>query len=65
MGLSYLGSTVALEEPKFHKNGGSSVKHKFLSGVVSSEADAVEKYYTAVTDMFFFLKNMFKYHLYT
>ena len=49
---------------KISQNGGFSLKHKYLSGIVSYEADAVEKYHTAVTD-FFCLKNVFEYHLYT
>jgi hypothetical protein len=37
---------------KISQNGGFSLKHKYLSGIVSYEADAVEKYHTAVTDFF-------------
>jgi hypothetical protein len=42
MRLSYLGLAVALEEPNFHGNGSASVKHKYLSRVISSEADAAK-----------------------
>jgi hypothetical protein len=44
MGLRNLGSAVAWEEPIFTKNGDASVKHSYLSRIVSSEADAAKKY---------------------
>jgi hypothetical protein len=48
MGLSYLGSTMAWEEENLTKNGGVSVKHKYLSRLVLSEAGVVEQYNTDV-----------------
>jgi hypothetical protein len=48
MGLSYLGSTVAWEEQNSTKNGGVSVKRKYLSRLVLSEAGVVEQYYINV-----------------
>jgi hypothetical protein len=44
MGLRYLGSAVAWEEPNFYENGCASVKLKYLRRVVSSEAGALEQY---------------------
>jgi hypothetical protein len=49
---------------KISQNGGFSVKHEYLNGIVSYEAEAVEKYHTAVTELFY-LKNVFEYHLFT